>query len=97
MYQKRFRALEQPCHICGKPIDYSLPYMDPMAFVIDEIIPVSKWREGGYNSPAECADDFNNLAPAHRKCNGMKGNKINFKIREQKPSEPKIIKLDGKW
>ena len=72
-----------PCGICGQPIDYSLGMvtdpitgkrrMHPMAFVIDEIIPVSRWREGGYSSPEACAQDIANQRPAHYICNGRRG------------------------
>lgn len=55
-----------PCHLCGKPIDYSLPPGDPMCYELDEITPVSK---GG--------DPFSrgNVAPAHRICNQRRGNR----------------------
>ena len=55
-----------PCHICGQPIDYSLPARDPMSFEVDEIVPVSL---GG--SPY----DRSNVAPAHRICNQRRGNR----------------------
>jgi 5-methylcytosine-specific restriction endonuclease McrA len=50
------------CHICGQPIDYSLPYLDPMAFVVDHVVPLSK---GG-------ADHLSNKRAAHRECNSKK-------------------------
>lgn len=55
-----------PCHLCGHPIDYSLPAGHPMSYELDEIVPVSK---GG--------DPFSrdNVAPAHRICNQKRGNK----------------------
>lgn len=59
-------AQGMPCHICGQPIDYSLPAGDPMSFEVDEIVPVSK---GG--SPT----DRSNVAPAHRICNQRRGNR----------------------
>ena len=72
-YQARFRAMGLPCALCGRDIDYSAPYyiedeqgrkhINQLAFVIDEKIPVSKWQEGGYSSPAACASDFSNLQP----------------------------------
>jgi 5-methylcytosine-specific restriction endonuclease McrA len=64
-----------PCHICGQPIDYSLPAGDPMSFEVDEIVPVSK---GG--SPI----DRGNVAPAHRICNQRRGNKP-LSVRTIKP------------
>ena len=48
--------------------------MHPLAFVIDEIIPVSRWREGGYSSPEACALDITNQRPAHYICNARRGN-----------------------
>lgn len=72
-----------PCGICGQPIDYSLGYMvdeqtgkrrmHPMAFVVDEIVPVARWREGGYKSPEACALDLSNQRPAHYICNARRG------------------------
>lgn len=72
-----------PCSLCGRQIDYSLGYivdevtgrrvLHPMAFVIDEIIPVSRWREGGYSSPEACALDISNQRPAHALCNARRG------------------------
>lgn len=56
------RRLKPECGICGEPIDYSLHYLDPMAFVVDHIIPLSK---GG-------ADEVANKQAAHRGCNRTK-------------------------
>ena len=57
---RRVRALGQPCWICGLPIDATLPAGHPLAFELDELVPVSK---GG--SPI----DFDNCRGAHRSCN----------------------------
>lgn len=54
------------CHLCGMPIDYSLPSGHPMSFEVDELVPVSR---GG--DPL----DFSNVAAAHRICNQKRGNK----------------------
>ena len=62
----RVRALGAPCHICGLPIDYSLPGGHPLSYELDELVPVSR---GG--SPV----DPRNVAPAHRCCNQWRGNK----------------------
>ena len=62
----RLKAQGRPCHICGQPIDYSLPAGNPMSFEVDEIVPVSR---GG--SPI----DMGNVAPAHRICNERRGNR----------------------
>ena len=110
-YRQRFKAIEAPCGICkGKlgAIHYDEPSdsKHPLSFVIDEIIPVSKWKEAGYPSAAAAADDFNNLQAAHYICNQMKGNKTNFTLQARKdaaqeqPAQQysrKKITLDGKW
>lgn len=69
------RARQEPCHICGQDIDYSLPPDDPMAFSVDEVVPVSRWREGGYHSAEACALDITNCVAAHRICNMKRQNK----------------------
>ena len=63
----RVRAMGLPCHICGGAIDYSLPAGHPMAYELDEIVPVS--RGGDPYDPG-------NVAPAHRICNQRKGNRM---------------------
>lgn len=92
----RFKAMGLPCHICGKPIHYDEPsdYKHPLSFVIDEIIPVSRWKEAGYSSARQAAEDWNNLAPAHYCCNLAKGNKVPL------PGDRKEIPVnlpDGTW
>lgn len=61
--QYRLRAIiarsKPACHICGKDIDYTLPYTDPMCFVIDHIIPLAKGGE----------DALSNVKAAHRHTN----------------------------
>lgn len=57
-------ATQDVCHLCGKPVDKSLPAGHPMAPEVDELIPVSK---GG--SPYS----RNNVALAHRICNQRRG------------------------
>lgn len=83
-HRARFKAIQAPCGIChGRlgPIHYDEPSdaHHPLSFVIDEIKPVSRWREFGYNSPAEAAQDFNNLQAAHYCCNAAKGNKLSIR------------------
>ena len=77
----RFKARGDPCHICrGRlgAIRYDQPSdaAHPLSFVIDEIKPISRWREFGYESPAAAARDVENLDPAHYVCNAKKSNKI---------------------
>lgn len=68
---RRVRAEQRGCWICrafGRPdaIDYELPPMHPMAFELDELVPVSK---GG--SPTEYA----NVDATHRACNAWRSNR----------------------
>ena len=78
----RWRAIGAPCALCGKPIDYSLGFIvdaqgkkhpHPMMFVVDEIVPISRYREGGFESPEQAALTFSNTQPAHYICNARKG------------------------
>lgn len=66
----RDRKAKAPCHICGQPIDYSIPasYSEE-AWEPDHIIPVSKNRE--------LELDLNNLGASHRRCNRARGNGSN--------------------
>lgn len=72
--RKRVAAMGLPCAICGQPIRYDLPAGDPLSFELDEIIPVSRYREGGYASPTACSLDPRNVRPVHRICNQKRGN-----------------------
>ena len=80
-YRARLKAQGGPCGICkGRlgEIHYDEPsdWKHPLSFVVDEIIPVSRWKEYGYSSPEAVAQDYNNLQAAHWCCNQAKGNKI---------------------
>ena len=78
----RWRAIGDPCHLCGKPIDYSLGMITdektgkrrphPMSFVVDEIVPVSRYMEGGFATPEQAALTWSNTQPAHWICNARK-------------------------
>ena len=79
-YRARFKAMNAPCGICkGRlgEIHYDEPSdaKHPLSFVIDEIKPVSRYREFGYDSKQECAQDWGNLQAAHFCCNDAKSNK----------------------
>lgn len=54
---------QPPCALCGKAIDYGLPHLDPMAYVVDHIHPIAR---GG-------PDTLANKQAAHRSCNRAKG------------------------
>ena len=92
----RIRAMGLPCHICGREIHYDEPSdsAHPLSFVIDEIIPVSRWKEFGYNSDREAAEDWNNLAPAHYICNQKKSNLL---PGEGGRVQKRINLPDGDW
>ena len=64
--KKRIYATRSVCGICGKPVDFSIKYPDPLSACIDHIVPISK---GGHPS------DINNLQLAHRICNRLKSDK----------------------
>lgn len=83
--RKEMAARQEPCALCGNPIDYSLPPGDPWSFELDEIVPVSRFREGGYESAEQCAQDPANHQPAHRVCNRMKGNRMAGDAAEAAP------------
>lgn len=79
--RRRFQAEGAPCGICRGvlgPIRYDQPSdsAHPLSFVIDERLPVSRWREFGYASARAAAEDLENLQPAHWVCNAKKGAKI---------------------
>lgn len=89
------------CGIChGKlgPIHYDEPSdaAHPLSFVIDEIKPVSRWKEFGYPSARAAAEDWENLQAAHYCCNAAKSNKTNAEMMQAKGIR-KIILTSGKW
>lgn len=99
-HRARFKAMNAPCGICGGrlgEIHYDEPSdaKHPLSFVIDEIKPVSRWREFGYPSPQAAARDWNNLQAAHYCCNQAKSNHVS--------TDRQVIKIksrtvsDGDW
>ena len=65
-HRARLRAMGCECGIChGRfgPIHYDEPSdaAHPLSFVVDEIRPVSKWRQFGYSSARAAAEDWDNL------------------------------------
>ena len=74
--KKRIYATQTVCALCGRPVDFSLKFPDPMSPTIDHIIPIAK---GGHPS------DIENLQLAHLACNRKKadkGVKVFFKTDE---------------
>lgn len=98
-YRARLKAMQAPCGICkGRlgPIHYDEPsdYKHPLSFVIDEIKPVARYAQFGYDSPEAAAQDFDNIQAAHYICNAKKG--------AHTPNELKTVKTmafarDGEW
>lgn len=68
--KRRIFATQTTCGICGKPVDFSLKFPDPMSPCIDHIIPVDR---GGHPS------DMDNLQLAHLCCNRAKSDKLTVK------------------
>ena len=100
-HRARLKAIGGECGICkGRlgPIHYDEPSDSdhPLSFVIDEIKPVSRWREFGYVSREAAAQDWNNLQPAHYCCNAMKSNRTLqelYRVKEKRKSNV----IDGEW
>lgn len=73
-YRRKRKILERkglPCFWCGYPIDYSLPYTDPMSYTADHPVPISA---GGHLVKQD-------LEPMHRACNAKKGAKVPVTLR----------------
>ena len=105
-HRARLKAQGGECGICRGalgPIHYDEPSdaNHPLSFVVDEIIPVSRWREFGYDSPEAAAQDWNNLQAAHYCCNQAKGNKLNFQLELGKKNKFNLVSApiveDGDW
>lgn len=73
--RKIILATQSICGICGKPVDKSIKYPDPMSPTVDHIIPLNK-----NGDPVA----LENLQLAHRCCNRMKSDKL---LPETKPKE----------
>lgn len=114
-YRARMKAIGGPCGICGGrlgPIHYEEPSdsAHPLSFVIDEIKPVSRWKEFGYSSKEAAAQDWNNLQAAHYYCNSKKSNKTmqelqktaqkgskNVQNSSKKEKNNYVCVADGEW
>lgn len=96
----RFKAQDAPCGICHNrigPIHYDEPSNSkhPLSFVIDEIKPVSRWKEFGYDSPEAACMDYGNLQAAHWICNSKKSNRV---PSDNAPHRTMMVNLsDGEW
>lgn len=83
--KKIILATQSVCGICGKPVDKTLRYPDPMAATVDHIIPLA--RRGDPIS-------IDNLQLAHWICNRQKSDKIVAPVeieKEKANARPKFI------
>ena len=101
-HRARLKAIGGECGIChGRfgPIHYDEPSdaQHPLSFVVDEIKPVSKWRQFGYPSARAAAEDWNNLQGEYGIGNAQTGNKT----AENSSKQTKIVQVprvsDGSW
>jgi 5-methylcytosine-specific restriction endonuclease McrA len=79
--RRTIRQGEPPCGICGRPIDYTLPHLDPGEYVVDHIVPLNK---GG-------ADVIENKQAAHRSCNRTKSDRLTVDL------EPRTFVTSRAW
>lgn len=77
--RNRYRAIiaasKPACWICGQPINYQLPHLDPGEFVIDHKVALN----AGGN------DSLDNIAAAHRSCNRDKSDRNHGRVLRQVP------------
>ncbi len=71
--KKVILATQNTCGICGKIVDKTLKHPDPLAPVVDHIVPIAK---GGHPSAMD------NLQLAHSYCNRQKSDKL-FKVKQE--------------
>ena len=99
-YRARLKAMNAPCGIChGRlgDIHYDEPsdFNHPLSFVIDEVLPISRFREFGYDSKIEAAQDWGNVQAAHYICNARKGAKLQSEMKVKKNLTS--FQSDGFW
>lgn len=86
--KKKILKTQSVCGICGKPVDKSLKFPDPLSPCIDHIIPINK---GGHPS------DISNLQLTHLCCNRQKSDKL-FKQKEnQGKATVTSLPLSADW
>ena len=100
-HRSRLKAMQCECGICRGalgPIHYDEPSDSnhPLSFVIDEIHPVSQWKQYGYPSPEAAAQDWNNLQAAHWICNARKGAKVGYRFSTIQIEKTAVVQ-DGEW
>ncbi len=92
--------MDAPCGIChgrlGRILyDEPSDAQHPLSFVIDEIKPISRYKEFGYESREAACIDIDNLCAAHCVCNAAKSNKIPSHSKVKRLQNP--IVRDGDW
>lgn len=80
-------ATQEYCAICGRRVDFSIKYPDPMCPTVDHIIPLDK---GGHPS------DIANLQLAHMSCNRQKGSKLRKAVVPVKQEQRGLL-LSADW
>lgn len=65
--RRKIYATQTVCGICGRPVDFSLRYPDPLSKTVDHIVPINR---GGHPS------DLDNLQLAHLACNLAKSDRL---------------------
>lgn len=65
--RKKIIATQSVCALCGKPVDKTLRYPNPLSPSVDHIIPINR---GGHPS------DIDNLQLTHWVCNRLKSDKL---------------------
>ena len=83
--KKIILATQEFCAICGKRVDFSIKYPDPMCPTVDHIVPVSK---GGHPS------DLGNMQLAHFACNRKKGDRLTKKKEPTKNNRALMLSAD---
>lgn len=88
--KKIILATQSVCGICGKPVDKTLKYPDPMSPTVDHIIPVSKRGD-----PIA----LENLQLAHRVCNSLKSDKMpgQDKAQTSQAEDKNIFPQSANW
>lgn len=71
------RRRQDPCGICGRPIDYSLPPGLPGSFEADHIVPVAR---GGEST-------LDQLQASHRACNRRKSDSMPGDVEHARPPQ----------
>lgn len=66
LHRRQIKRAKPDCALCGGPIDYDLPHLDPGEYTVDHIVPLNK---GG-------TDTIDNKQAAHRSCNRTKSDKL---------------------